>query len=108
MQAIHTLSLHPLAQNPPYDPPCRFSHSSGVKHFGVQAWMAAISSFSAELTNRCRASVVFFANWVETIMASKAWPQPPVGMLVSRFSRLGARRGAGRMVKANLLYQRCH
>lgn len=59
-------------------PLCFFCHSSGVKHFGVQACMAAISAFNAELTSRCRAKVVFFSNCEETIMALKAWPQPPV------------------------------
>jgi hypothetical protein len=46
------------------------SHSSGVKHFGVQACIAAISCFSAVLTSRCLASAIFFANWGETMTAS--------------------------------------
>jgi len=54
-----------------------FSHSSGVWHFGVQACIAAISSLSAALTKRCRASVVFLVNCGDTIMASYIWPQPP-------------------------------
>lgn len=58
---------------------CFFCHSSGVKHLGVQACMAAISAFNAELTSRCRASVFFFSNCEETMMALKAWPQPPSG-----------------------------
>lgn len=54
-----------------------FSHSSGVKHLGVQACIAAISCFKAPFTNRCLAKVVFFANCGETMMASYIWPQPP-------------------------------
>jgi hypothetical protein len=46
--------------------------------------MAAISSLSAVLTSRCRASVVFFVNWGDTIMASYICPQPPVSRLSSR------------------------
>jgi hypothetical protein len=59
-----------------------FSHCSGVKHFGVQACIRAISSFNAVFTSRCRASVVFFSNCGDTIVASKAWPQPPAVELV--------------------------
>ena len=55
-----------------------FSHSAGVKHFGVHACMAAISSLSAELTSRCRARVVFFSNRGDTMTASKDCPHPPV------------------------------
>lgn len=62
-----------------YDPYCAcfFSHSSGVKHLGVQACIAAISSFNAELTRRCRARLFFFSNSGDTIIALNAWPQPP-------------------------------
>lgn len=56
----------------------RFSHSSGVKHFGVQAWIAAISVFKAAFTSRWRARLVFFAKSGETIFAWKDDPQPPV------------------------------
>lgn len=66
---FHILPLHP--------PPFFFSHSSGVKHFGVQACIAAISAFSVLFTNRCRINVVFWANWGETMIASNIWPQPP-------------------------------
>jgi hypothetical protein len=58
------------AGQPLQAPDCFFAHSSGVKHFGVQAWMAAISSLSVPLTSRCRANVVFFANCADTIIAS--------------------------------------
>lgn len=65
-----------IIQSPCGDPTppcaCFLSHSSGVKHFGVQACIAAISAFSAELTNRWRARVVFLAKWFDTITASKA------------------------------------
>lgn len=57
----------------PYPCPCpcfRF-HSSGVKHLGVQACMAAISALRAALTRRCRARVVFLSKSGETILASK-------------------------------------
>lgn len=54
-----------------------FSHSSGVKHFGVQAWIAAISVFKAAFTSRWRARLVFFAKTGETILAWKDDPQPP-------------------------------
>jgi hypothetical protein len=60
------------------------SHSSGVWHFGVHACIAAISSLSAALTSRCRASVVFLVNCGDTIMASYIWPHPPV-LVVSLF-----------------------
>ena len=51
---------------------CLFSHSSGVKHFGVQACMTAISAFKAVFTRRCRANVVFFVKSGETMVASNA------------------------------------
>lgn len=54
-----------------------FSHCSGVRHLGVQAWMAAISCFRAALTRRCRASSVFFSNSGDTITAVNACPHPP-------------------------------
>lgn len=57
---------------------CFFSHSSGVKHFGVHACMAAISVFRAELTSRCRARLFFFSKSGDTIIAWNAWPQPPM------------------------------
>jgi len=53
-----------------YTCPLFFSHSSGVKHFGVHACIAAISSLSVLFTNRCLANVVFFAKWEETMIAS--------------------------------------
>lgn len=66
----------PIVQRPCGNPTppcaCFLSHSSGVKHFGVQACIAAISAFSAELTSRWRARVVFLAKLFDTIMASKA------------------------------------
>ncbi len=46
-------------------------------HLGVQACIAAISSFNAELTRRCRARLFFFSKSGDTIMALNAWPQPP-------------------------------
>lgn len=55
-----------------------FSHSCGVWHFAVQAWMAAISSLSAVLTRRCRLSDLRSWNWGDTIRDVNAWPQPPV------------------------------
>jgi hypothetical protein len=48
-----------------------------VKHFGVQAWMAATSAFKAVFTSLCLANVVFFSKSGETMMAEYAWPQPP-------------------------------
>lgn len=53
------------------------SHSSGVWHLAVQAWMAAISSLSAVLTRRCRLRDLRSLNWGETMREVKAWPQPP-------------------------------
>ena len=63
---------------PCYRLSCSLLHCSGVKHLGVHACIALISSLSAVLTNRCRASAVFFSNCGETIIAWKAWPHPPV------------------------------
>jgi len=40
--------------------------------------MAAISSFNALFTSRCLASSVFFSNSSDTMIALKAWPQPPL------------------------------
>ena len=54
------------------------SHSSGVWHLAVQAWMAAISCFSAELTRRWRFSELRPWNCAETMRLVNAWPQPPV------------------------------
>lgn len=53
------------------------SHSSGVRHFAVQAWIAAISSLSAALTQRWRLRELRPSNWGETMRALKAWPHPP-------------------------------
>jgi hypothetical protein len=53
--------------------------------------MAAISALSAELTSRWRARSVLDANWGDTIIALKAWPQPPVRVgrkAVSKQNRL--------------------
>jgi hypothetical protein len=53
--------------------------------------MAAISSLSAELTNRCLASVVFFSNCGDTMVAWKACPHPPAvyHQLLIRSSDMG-------------------
>lgn len=59
----------------------RDSHCSGVRHLAVQACTAAISSLSAVLTRRWRLREVRPANWGETMVAWKAWPQPPKGVL---------------------------
>lgn len=54
------------------------SHSSGVWHLALQAWMAAISSRSAALTARCRRRLVWPAKVGDTMSEVKDWPQPPV------------------------------
>lgn len=48
------------------------SCSSGVWHFAVQAWMAAISSLRAALTRRWRLSELRPWNWGETMSEVKA------------------------------------
>lgn len=45
----------------------------------VQACIWAISSLRAALTRRWRLRDVRPANWGETMVAWKAWPQPPGG-----------------------------
>lgn len=54
-----------------------FSHCSTVKHLGVQACIAAISSFRAPLTSRCLCKALLPLNSSETMIAVKAWPHPP-------------------------------
>jgi hypothetical protein len=54
------------------------SHSWGVWHFALQAWISAISSLSAVLTSRCRLRLFLPANSGETMREVNAWPQPPV------------------------------
>ena len=55
-----------------------FSHSSGVWHLALQAWMAAISSRSAALTARWRFRLFWPAKTGDTTSDVKDWPQPPV------------------------------
>lgn len=58
---VFVISIGTLLLSPCYCP-CLLAHSSGVKHFGVHACIAAISVFSAELTILCLARVFFFSN----------------------------------------------
>ena len=71
----------PSSDGPSPPPPVAafsLSHSSGVWHFALHAWISAISSLSAVLTSRCRLRLFLAANSGETMRAEKACPQPPV------------------------------
>ena len=59
--------------------------------------MAAISVLSAELTSLWRASSVFLSKCGETMIALKAWPQPPMmgPVLASIDVKNGGREEAG-------------
>ena len=54
------------------------SHSSGVWHLALHAWIAAISCLRAALTARWRFSEFSPVNWGDTIKEVKDCPQPPV------------------------------